>query len=260
MAVPVMTYLLWAPLGREHVEAFANAYRTHQSGIEHELVIAASGMDDAAPLEPLLEAFDGIEHTVERFDGPRTDLMTYRELIDRRPNANEFVFGNSYVRPLADAWLEKLIGAIREPGVGIAGPAGSLESPVSTVPYKLGLLYLPVFPRFPNVHIRTSCFAITRGAVERVKWPAKMNKRATYRLEGGFNSLTRQLQQQNLRPVVVDAAGELHEVDDWPASGTFRAGGQRNLLVSDLRSDDYDCADDELKSKLSRFAWGEDLS
>jgi hypothetical protein len=254
---PVLTYLLWAPLGRDRTEAFAAAYREHAAGIDHELVVAASGHGPGAPLEPLLESFAQIEHTLELFEGPRTDLMTYRELVDRRPQGEEFVFVNSYARPLGPGWLRILVDALREPGVGIAGVGGSFETPAATKPPLVRLAYLPLFPRFPDPHIRTAVFALTRSSIELLRWPRRItSKRPSYLLEGGRRSITRQLQAHGLRPVIAGRDGRLYDIPDWPASATFRSGDQENLLVADLRSDDYAAADAEQRAQLGRYAWG----
>jgi hypothetical protein len=224
-------------------------------------VIAASGENADAPLAPLLEKFAPLEHTVEVFEGPRTDLMTYRQLIDRRPEATEFAFGNSYMRALASDWLRLLVEAVREPGVGIAGSTGSYESPVNTIPHKLGLLYLPFFKGYPTPHVRTTGFAIERATVEALDWPIEQaSKRASYRFEGGRRGLTRQLKDLGLRPVVVGRDGKSYEIPDWHASETFRSGKQGNLLTSDLRSDDYENGDAAERERLARYAWGSGTS
>ncbi|MGK2877390.1 MAG: hypothetical protein ACSLFF_02250 [Solirubrobacterales bacterium] len=257
MSRPVLTYLLWAPFGAGRVDPFVESYSEFAAGIDHELVVAACGDTAETPVAPLLESFAAIPHTVEHFHGERTDLKTYRELVDRRPDANEFVFCNSYSRVLAPNWLNILVGALHEPGVGIVGPGGSFETPVNSLRFYAGLLYLPTFPTFPNPHVRTSCFAITRSSIEQTRWtPEIKTKRATYRLEGGRQSLTRQLQKVGLRPIVVGRDGKSYEIDEWSKSATFRAGGQRNLLVSDLRTENYDDGDDAEKAWLAGLAWG----
>lgn len=256
-ALPVMTYLLWAPMGAEHVERFAEAYRAHPAGIDHELVIAACPGPLGAELEPVLAPLDGIARSVEVFEGPRIDLQTYRELIAMRPEAPEFVFGNSYIRPLADDWLRKLVEALREPGVGIAGPGGSYESLVRELSWPLSWIYAARHPGYPNPHIRTSCFAINRAGLAAARWGEVGSKAAAYRLEGGRKSLTRTIRRSGLEPVVVSRDGRTHRISDWRASHTFRSGDQRELLVADLRTDDYEHADPQTRAALERSAWGE---
>lgn len=262
MPRPVVTYLLWAPLGESHVDAFVESYREFAAGIDHELVVAASGDGPQSPVETLLEKFAGIEHTVERFEGQRTDLKTYRELINRRPESTEFVFCNSYARALAPDWVRILVGPLADPQVGIVGPGGSYETPVNSVRWLLGIpLYIRTYTSFPNPHVRTSCFAISRASVEAIDWPTTLTeKRDAYELEGGRKSLTRQLQAKGLRPVVVGRDGVTYELEDWEASGTFRADEQRNLLVADLRTDNFDDGDAAERARLAKYAWGKKKS
>ena len=44
-------------------------------------------------------------------------------------------------------------------------------------------------------------------------------------------SFTHQILQRGLHPVVVGRDGRAYDIDGWPASATYRAGGQQNLLV-----------------------------
>lgn len=253
---PVFTYLLWAPMGPEYVARFAEAYRSMPAGIDHELVIAACPGAEAVPLGPLLEPLEGIEYSLEVFEGERIDLQTYRELIAMRPDTEEFVFGNSYVRPLAPDWLEKLVAALRTPGVGLAGPSGSYESLVRELSWPLSWVFTTRHPRFPNPHIRTSCFAINRAGVDAAPWGKVGSKLAAYRVEGGRGSLTRKVLKAGLEAVVVSRDGKLHRIPDWRESATFRSGAQRQLLIADLRTDDYEHADAKQRAALEDSAWG----
>jgi hypothetical protein len=256
VARPVFEYLLWAPLGESVVREFVESYSAHDAGLEHELVIAACGASSEHPLEPLLEILAPLGASIEVFEGPRIDLRTHRELVDRFPDAEEFVFGNSYTRPLAPNWLKIIIDALREPGVGVVSAGGSYETRVATTPYHLGFLFLPTNKRFPNPHIRTSCFAMTRASIEAIDWHDVENKSDAWKLESGRRGIARQLTKQGLRPAVVGRDGRSYGVDEWRESATFRAEKQRNLLVADLRSDDYDNADAAERAKLETWAWG----
>lgn len=256
-AKPVVVYLLWAPLGAGRIETFLEAYQAHRSGHDHELVVAACGASGQAPLEPLLKLFEPFEHTVEHFEGPRQDLMTYREVVDRRLEAEEFVFMNSYARPLADDWLHMMLECLRLPGVGIVGPNGSWESPSGwkRSGWKASYLFF-FFPIFPNPHIRTSVFAMRREGVEAIRWPRRItNKRMAWALEHSRWSFTHQLQRKGMRPLVVGRDGKRYEIDQWEASGTFRHGDQENLLIADLRTDDYEEAGQEHRDWLKWIAW-----
>jgi len=49
-------------------------------------------------------------------------------------------------------------------------------------------------------------------------------------------------------------------VPEWPASATYRSGEQRNLLVADRRTRDWERSSPRLRRRLGRDAWGERAS
>ncbi|MBJ7347979.1 MAG: hypothetical protein JHC87_05345 [Thermoleophilaceae bacterium] len=250
-----VVYLLWAPHGPSHVQRFAAAYQRHSAGISHNLVVAACGATDDDDLAAVLVPLASLAPQVEVFDGPRIDLQTYQEAVHRLPATDCFVFMNSYCEPLANGWVKLLADAAADDDVGIVGPGGSFESFSSSAPFPLGLLYLPAYSRFPNPHVRTSCFALSRSSIELVKWPVVTKKAQAHKLESGRNSISRQLQKLGRRPLVVGANGQRYEQSQWRDSQTFRSGQQQNLLVADLRSRDFDEADTERREYLARIAW-----
>jgi hypothetical protein len=251
-----VVYLLWAPLGPEIVQRFVDSYAQHPAGAEHRLVIAACGESADAPLEPLLAKFAALEHEVAHFDGPRIDLQTYFEVVGRDHSSQEFVFMNSYCRPLSGNWLKIFLDGLRTDGVGIVGAGGTYETIVRNMRWPLGLRYFWAFNGFPNPHVRTSCFAISRKSIGLIDWPEVRTKRDAWKFESGRKSITRQLAGEGLRALVVGRDGKRYEVDDWRQSETFRSGEQQNLLVADLRSDDYAQADAAERARLAKFAWG----
>jgi hypothetical protein len=68
--------------------------------------------------------------------------------------------------------------------------------------------------------------------------------------------LTRQVQSLGLETLVVGRDGRAYPPEQWPASATFRSGGQVNLLVADRRTREYAEAPPELRAQLERLAWG----
>jgi hypothetical protein len=252
-----VAYLLWAPFGPAFPRRFREHYERFAAGSEHRLVIAVSGHSDRYELEPLLAEFAGLAHEVEEFPGPSIDLGTYRQLVDRRADSDRFVFMNSYCRPLEADWLATFDANLLDDRVGVVGPGGSLESFVTSAPWPLRLWNRRRFTRFPNPHIRTSCFALRRDALELIDWPQIDSKKQAWMFETGRRSITRQLQDHGLEPIVVGRGAGRFTVDEWAASRTFRSGDQENLLIADLRTDDYAEAGSAGRARLGRFAWGE---
>lgn len=98
------------------------------------------------------------------------------------------------------------------------------------------------FPRFPNAHIRSNAFMARRhefiGASDGVDL---CSKESASLLESGYDSLTNVLAvKAGRRALIVGADGRSFDIQDWPNSGAFRSQGQKNLLVSDNRTDLYE--------------------
>jgi hypothetical protein len=133
-------HLVWAPLGPAMLEEFLSAYRAHDAGLEHTLVVLLNGFegpDDRRlfDVEPVLE---GVEHERVFTSGPVLDLEAYRQAATK-VDARRLCFLNSYARPLAGGWLAALSQALDTPGAGLVGPSGSWGSIRSYNRFMLGL-------------------------------------------------------------------------------------------------------------------------
>ena len=268
-----LVYLAWAPLGPEPLREFLRSYQAHPAGVEHELAIVLNGATPEAPAgaEPrgvasssLLAELRDVEHRLIVLGRPVLDLPAYG-LAARELEHERLCLLNSYSSILADDWLARLVRALDDPGVGLVGASGSWESQAEWVrgkvrywPYQLlGLARARRdYPRFPNPHIRTTAFAIERSRLLELELERAGDKRATYLLESGPRSITRQIQERGARAAVVGRDGRSYDVPEWPLSATYRAGGQRNLLVADRRTRDWELASMRLRRRLSRDAWG----
>jgi hypothetical protein len=271
-----LVYLAWAPLGPEPLREFLRSYHAHPAGAEHELVIVLNGAESEptraasggagarAGREALLAELRVVEHRLIVPERPLLDLPAYG-LAARQLQHERLCLLNSYSTVLVEDWLGRLARALGAPGVGLAGATGSWESQAEWVRGKLR--YWPYqlagvrrarreYPRFPNPHIRTTAFMLDRLLLLELGLERAADKHATYLLESGRRSVTRQLEERKLRPVVVGRDGVAYEVEDWPQSATYRAGGQRNLLVADRRTNDWERASPRLRRRLSDDAWG----
>lgn len=113
------------------------------------------------------------------------------------------------------------------------------------------------FPSFPNYHVRTNAFMASRETLARVHIGPVFFKLSAFMFESGRDSLTNQLMQIGLRPVMVGRDGTGYEKEHWHVANIFRQGNQENLLIADNQTDLYAAADGEKRAELSRFAWGE---
>jgi hypothetical protein len=228
------------------VEQFADAYRAHDPGVAHELVILLNRFDQQDPAQHL-EPLAGLDYRTIRVPSSTIDLPAYAYCA-QRIEAGPVCFMNSHSQPLVDGWLKRLHDALNAEAVGLVGATGSWEA---TKTLKLWNRW----PGFPNPHIRTNAFMLDRDLMTSLHWPDVKDKRAAWRLESGRDGITRQIQARGLQVLVVGRDG-VFGPQEWPRSGTFRAGGQGNLLVADNRTRDWESADVDGRRMLSRLAWG----
>ncbi len=259
-----LVHLVWAPLGPKPLRAFLRSYRAHPAQADHELAILLNGAETNSHKQLLAELHE-TKHRLIVLERPLTDLAAYGEAA-RQLEHEWLCFVNSYGVILATGWLGHLERAAQLPGVGIAGATGSWESQAQWMRGEPAgwLRQLSAvrsarrdYPRFPNPHIRTTAFMLRRQVALDLGLGEAVDKRAAYLLESGRDGIVRKLEQQGRRAVVVGSDGHAYEVKQWPHSGTYRSGEQRNLLVADNRTEDWQRASPRLRQQLSRDAWGD---
>jgi hypothetical protein len=238
-------------------ERFLAAYKRHPAGREHRLVILLNGFRGPsdrrlAPIERLLE---GLSHDRVVPHEPIRDLTAYR-LAAQQLEARVLCFLNSYSAPLVDGWLSLLTRPLSQPRVGMTGTGGSYESAFSSAPFFLRRRRRADFPPFPNPHLRSNCFAIARELMLELDWPVPDSKPAAWALESGRRSISRQVWERGLEVVVVGRDGVAYRRERWQESETFRSGAQRNLLIADNRTRQYEAARPRRRRQLELMAWG----
>lgn len=295
-----VVHLVWAPLGPGPLAAFIDSYRRLAAGAEHRLVIVLNGFSWRQDTGPWLELLDGVEHEQLSLGRPLLDLAAYTAAAERVP-AGRYCFLNSYSVLRVSGWLSMLIGALDEPGAGVAGASGSWGSVSSYNRFQLGLggPYAGIFPDrratistlnaagarnasppgaderrdrlayprallenargfqpFPAPHLRTNAFIVRSEVLARVVVGPLERKIEVYRLESGRRSITAQITDMGLSALVVGSDGRTYTPGQWPASRTLWQGEQENLLISDNRTEDYELGSTEVRTALSRYAWG----
>lgn len=272
-----LVHVVHASYGLPPLQRFIESYHRHPAGIEHELILVFKAFKDSSLPENFRTLLAGVSHRAAFVPDGGFDLGSYF-LAARNCEHQVLCFLNSSSVLLADDWLAKMSRALAEPGVGLVGATGSHESHLTNV---LGRFRRPsglnrvrywarvlrrgypllglslVFRAFPNPHLRTNAFMI-----ERQRWIALhaglfRTKEDCHRFESGRRGLTARIRKQGLQVRVVDRNGRAWPPEHWPASRTFRSGGQENLLVADNRTRDYEQIDEPTRRLLSRFAWGE---
>lgn len=260
-----LVHLVWAPLGPGPLRSFLDSYNAHPAEAEHELTVILNGAPQNASREALLAELKDTDHRLIELGEPVLDLPAYAAAA-RALQHSRLCFVNSHSVILADGWLDRIATAFEEPDVGIVGVTASWESQAEWVrgkarywAYQLaGLRRARArYPRFPNPHIRTTGFMLERDTLLAMNLHAVREKQDAYLLESGYDSITRRILMSGKRALVVGRDGVHYDVDEWPASRTFRSGSQENLLISDNRTRDWENASRHLRRRLSRDAWGD---
>jgi hypothetical protein len=248
------------------LQQFLDSYRSHPAGAAHDLLIIFKGFgspSSVAPCEPLLA---GVKHRRMFVRDFGFDVRPYLKAGREQPH-DLFVFLNSFSRILVPGWLEHLLRHVRRPGVGLVGATGSHQSPLSDSAVlrrekkkllRLGRYAVSIrgrFAPFPNPHVRTNAFIVSKRVLERVRCFPALTKWSAYRFESGIHSLTRQVIAAGLMPLVAGRNGDAYQPPDWPQAGTFWIGGQENLLVSDNQTRAYELGGQAFRERLAYFAW-----
>ncbi len=250
-----MVHLVRRANGTEPFRAFIDSYRAHPAGVSHELILLFKGFASEAQTAVYRQLADGLFAVALNVGEEGLDLGAYaaaaRQLTHRR-----LCFLNSYSRPLVDGWLSSLAAPLSRPDVGLTGTGGSYESAYSAAPFWLRRRRRRDFDPFPNPHLRTNGFMLGRELLLSLDWPAPRSKAAAWAWESGKRSLSRQVWERDLDVVVVGCDGVAYPREGWRESATFRSGGQRNLLIADNRTRQYEQAGEDGRAKLEQMAWG----
>jgi len=164
--------------------------------------------------------------------------------------------GGPYAQVYGDRERAKRLFAAWSPAAGEA--VEPEERPVRSRrrPIKAALL-IARQPSFPAPHLRSNAFLLDRQLMLRIKAGPLLDKDATYLLESGRRSITRQIQRMGLQALVAGRDGSTYIPLEWARSHTFWQGAQENLLVADNQTRAYARGDSELRRAFSAHAWGE---
>ena len=276
MPETALVYLARAHSGLESLRSFLRSYERHPGGLEHDLVVIFKGFRREAELAEWRAALARFPHQELRMSDFGFDMRAYSLAARQLPHRHLCCL-NSFSEPLAPDWLRVLHRWATEPGVGVVGCTASWESMFTNVECQLAaaagqplltrlslclrvFLNRRAFAPFPNPHLRSNAFIISRDLMCRV-WPRfAATKRAAYLWENGRNGFTLRVQAMSLRALIAGKDGRAYAPEGWSRSGTFRQGRQENLLVADNQSLRYDTADAATRRALSAAAWGVDLT
>ncbi|MBK5229642.1 MAG: glycosyltransferase family 2 protein, partial [Thermoleophilia bacterium] len=234
---------------------FMDSYRVHPAGVDHELIVAFNGVETPEQQAEFDALIADIPHRKVFLPHPMLDLFAYRLIADQVEN-DYIMFLNSYCQVLVDDWLELMLKHLRHADVGAVATTGSYESMSTPAPLPLRPIRYIKFKRFPNPHVRPNGLMMRRETIQSLDWPPVIVKKDAWHLENGRNGISVQIVKRGLKLIVAGRDGVGYEVDRWRESETFRAGDQRNLIISDNRTDDYAQGDEAERAYLMRLAWG----
>lgn len=273
----------WAPFAR-----FMDSYECHPAGIPHDLVAVCKGFPDDVVPAAYRERLAAHGEKILIVPDVGFDIGSYWTAA-RKLDYSYFCFLNSYSVILDDGWLAKLADPMA-PTVGLIGASGSWQShntfslrwiktgarllmfwrPMPG-PDNIGFLTpgergsvmkralraLVHYTSFPNPHVRTNAFLIRRDLMLDLRVGPMATKEDAWRFESGRLGLTRQVRRRKLATLVVGRDGVAYPPERWPESHTYRSGDQKNLLVSDNRTDEWVDLPPERKEESSIVAWGQ---
>ena len=231
----------------DRFRAFAESYRAHPAGCAHRFHVAFKGFADPATRTAAEAAFADIPFEALDTDDLRYDIGAYADVL---PALREDVvcFLNTNSEIASPHWLAKLVRNLDTPGVGMVSATGSYES--------LNFIN-PTFPKFPNPHLRSNAFAMRRRHAEEILGSyAITGKLDTFQIESGADGLTQRVFALGLTCLIVGGDGRGYAPQAWPASETFRQGGQANLLVHDNQTRTYAEMDAVARRMMTARTWG----
>jgi len=225
---------------------FLDALTNLPAGANFDLVWQYKGYPDGAH-NPALKAFQAASAIPVHETRYGEDVFQFNMAFDlaARSDFDRLIFFISWSRLLAPGWLRLYLDAFRRTSnCGVVSATGSYET-------------IGADQAFPNVHVRTNAFMVDRALFLTLE-PGVLDSQFSGNLfEAGPWSMTRQILERGLAPLVIDRHGGIFTHEGWPASRTFRSGRQEGLLVADNRTDDFATGSPARRKALARLAFGD---
>lgn len=226
---------------------FLNSYKQYEAGYYHKLYIIFKGFTNALEFNEAIRMFETVKHTRVLLEDNSYDIGAYIELANQI-NEEIICFLNTSTEFIAVNWLNLLLLNLMLPKVELVGASASYES-------NSGLN--PMFPRFPNPHIRSNAFMTIRSTFCDIANTFKIeNKIDALLFESGPMSITRQIKSNGLEALLVGRNGRGYATQWWPTSSTFRQGNQFNLLIADNQTRAFSSLPWNEKREVMKRTWG----
>ena len=184
-----VVYLVRINEGLAPVQRFLASYLRYDAGVPHRFLVLRRGFALPGAWDAYEAVFDEFGAAHDSLDVAETgfDLGAYREAA-QKSSADVFCFLNTFSEVLCDGWLANLHRASQLDRAGLVGATGSWESWYSSgVPARRpAATRLPRratarewfraralrrdFAAFPNPHVRTNAFMVTRTLALGLDW------------------------------------------------------------------------------------------
>ncbi len=272
-----VVHLIREKNGIEPFKLFLNSYFKNKSGIEHDILFVFKKNALNSDLKIYKNLVKEIPHKFLVIEDKGFDIDTYF-LVAKKTDYKYYVFLNSFSIIHSQNWLLKMYTYISKYNIGLVGASGSMQSICPNINLKeflyqkkffkiknffkyVFLLFLYPFlfyfyGKFPNPHIRTNAFMISRNDFLKIDFGRFLFKFQTWYFESGRNSLTKQVEKNGKKVVIVGDDFKSYEKKQWEKSNTFWNNDQGNLLISDNQSRKYKYANKELRILFKNSAWG----
>jgi len=263
-------HLVRANNGIEPLICFLTSYSRHPAGVKHDLVFILKGFENniiPPEMETLLNQYAHQKIFLTDIGYDIGSYISAASLVQTK----YLCFLNSFSEILENYWLEKFYKHLLSTGCGMVSATGTLESHYTdslrskkrlSPQYLMGWIYSlklkKQFPPFPNPHLRTNGFCISRALfLDATHGYTINNKTDALLFESGKDGISRQIASKGLSLIVVGRNGQGYLPNEWAISGTFRQGGQVNLLIADNQTRIFIESESSRRAVLSQLAWGE---
>src|SRR5262245_58397075 len=120
-------YLARRAEGLSTFRRFADSYRLHPAGVQHDLVVIYKGYKRPREIVEARAVFRDLPHIGMEVDDTGFDIGAYLKVAERLDH-DYVCFMNSFTELEADGWLNLLYYHASRPDVGLAGAMGYYES------------------------------------------------------------------------------------------------------------------------------------
>jgi hypothetical protein len=224
---------------------FVSSYVMNSSGLNHNLVVIFKGIEKKS-LNKVREIFSNLDYQPIYLNDNSLDIGAYIE-VSSLISEDIIVYLNTNSEILVANWLNMIVRNFSKPNVGLVGCTGSFES-LS--------LFSAQFPRFPNAHVRTNAFAISRNLFREVTSNLSIqSKMDAWLFESGENSLTCKIRNMGLICMIAGRNGKGYDTASWGKSGVFRSLNQENLIIADNQTRAYASASVINQLKMTVNTW-----